>query len=82
MSLEYTLEVIDQSSVQQAAKLVVDTFHAREPLANMNSADPTEFNGFIHHLTQQCAEQELGFVVKETSDNRVIGAVLASDLAS
>lgn len=81
MSFDYTLEIIDQSSIEQAAELVVSTFHAREPLANMNSADPAEFNGFIHHLTEQCAEQKLGFVVKETESERVIGVVLAADLA-
>lgn len=74
--------MLDSQRVNETADLVVTTFNEREPLAGLNQAPPEEFYKFILNLTRQCADEELGFVVTESQTNKVIGAVLSSDLAS
>lgn len=81
MSFDFVIEKISSESVEEAANLMVTTFNAHEPLAIVNTAPPQEFADFILYLTEKSSEQGLGFVAKEATTNKVIGAVLSSDLA-
>ena len=81
MSFNFSIDNIHSQNTQETAELVVTTFNEREPLANVNNAPPKEFAEFILALTEHCANNGLGFVATESTTNKVIGAILASDLA-
>ncbi|KID57445.1 hypothetical protein JF50_09595 [Pseudoalteromonas luteoviolacea] len=81
MYFKFSVDTIHSQNIHEAAKLVVTTFNEREPLAAVNNAPPKEFAEFILDLTQHCANNGLGFVAKELTTNKIIGAILASDLA-
>ena len=81
MSFDFTVQKIDKYNAKEAADLVVAVFNEREPLAHLNSSDPQEFAEYILYLSHKCAEESLGFIAKEVSSDKIIGAILSSDLS-
>ncbi|REL27449.1 GNAT family N-acetyltransferase [Thalassotalea euphylliae] len=81
MSFNFSVDNIHSQNTHETANLVVVTFNEREPLAKVNNAPPKEFAEFILDLTQHCANNGLGFVARELKTNKIIGAILAADLA-
>ncbi|WP_027857355.1 GNAT family N-acetyltransferase [Marinobacterium jannaschii] len=81
MSFNFIVQKIDKNSAEEAANLVVAVFNEREPLAHLNSSDPKEFAEYILYLSHKCAEESLGFVARDVNSNKIIGAILSSDLS-
>lgn len=80
MPFDFVVKKIDKNSAEEAATLIVAVFNEREPLASMNPSDPQEFAEYILYLTHKCAEENLGFIAREVDSNKIVGAVLSSDL--
>ncbi|MDK1287650.1 GNAT family N-acetyltransferase [Pseudoalteromonas umbrosa] len=79
--MHFNFSVDNIQNIHETARLVVATFNEREPLAEANNAPPKEFAEFILGLTQHCADNGLGFIARELTTNKIIGAILTSDLA-
>lgn len=84
MNSIYTIEPISKSNAEKVAILIAEEFYNRQPAAMNGTTTVEDFREYLICALGECAEKYTGFVARVTetdSDNDVVGAVIACDLA-
>ena len=80
MSSTYTIETLDEASVEGAATVIATEFGKRQISSDFDTS-AEKFKEYLTYCARESASQKLGYIARCNETSEVVGTVITCDLA-